>query len=61
MDLDGEEAFEVSLITLVIFEGGEVDTIDVDLDTIAPAFDEVVIPVIGFGEAGERGRLGKGD
>ena len=60
MNLDGEESGKVGLVLLVIFEGGEVNAIDVDLDTIAPAFDEVVVPVVGYGKAGKGGGVRKG-
>ena len=60
MNLDGEESGKVGLVLLVIFEGGEVNAIDVDLDTIATAFDKVVVPVVGYGKAGEGGGVRKG-
>ena len=60
MNLDSEESGKVGLVLLVIFEGGEVNAIDVDLDTIATAFDKVVVPVVGgYGKAGEGGGVQK--
>jgi hypothetical protein len=61
MNLDGEESGKVGLVLLVIFEGGEVDAIDVDLDTIATAFDKVVVPVIEPRKTSERGGVRKGE
>ena len=61
MNLDCEESAEIGLVFLVVLEGREVGAIDVDLDTITAAANEVMIPVLSLGKARECGRFGEGD
>lgn len=61
VELDGEESGEVSLIGFEIFEGGEVNAVDVDFEAMTPGADEIMIPVVGLGETGQGIRFRKGD
>ena len=54
MNLNSEASGEVSLVSLIVFERGEVNAVNVDFDTIAAAANEVFIPVLGFGKTRER-------